>query len=409
MDPNPTISFDNTENAFAYKTDSELKRARFLFNSMSYSWLVKIGTRITPWAIRAGLPIKGLIRNTIFKQFVGGETLEQTANVAKRLGEFGVAVILDYGVEGGEHSEGAFEHATDEFIRVINYAGTQANIPYMSVKITGIARFGLLEKLDHSVELNPGSLMKRFSKAVESLTQDEKVEWHKVQDRLLRICKAAAQRNVGVFIDAEETWIQDPIDVITILMMEQFNKSKVVVYNTLQLYRHDRLQFLKDSYEAAVQRNFILGAKIVRGAYMEKERKRAGQMNYPSPIQPDKKATDKDFNEAIQFCIDHIDRVAVVVASHNEYSNLLTTQLLQEKNLPLNHPHVHFSQLYGMSDNITFNLATAGCHVSKYLPFGPINDVVPYLMRRAQENTSVKGQTGRELVLIKREMERRGL
>jgi proline dehydrogenase len=409
MDPNPTISFDNTKNAFAYKTDSELKRARFLFNSMSYSWLVKIGTRITPWAIRAGFPIKGLIRNTIFKQFVGGETLEQTANVAKRLGEFGVEVILDYGVEGGEHSEGAFEHATDEFIRVINYAGTQPNIPYMSVKITGIARFGLLEKLDHSVELNPGSLMNRFSNAVESLTEDEKVEWHKVQDRLLRICKAAAQKNVGVFIDAEETWIQDPIDVITILMMEQFNKNKVIVYNTLQLYRHDRLQFLKDSYEAALQRNFILGAKIVRGAYMEKERKRAEQMNYPSPIQPDKKMTDRDFNEAIQFCIDHIDRVAVVVASHNEYSNLLTTQLLQEKNFPLNHSHVHFSQLYGMSDNITFNLATAGCHVSKYLPFGPIRDVVPYLMRRAQENTSVKGQTGRELVLIKKEMKRRGL
>jgi proline dehydrogenase len=409
MDPNPSISFDNTENAFAYKTDSELKRARFLFNSMTYSWLVKIGTRITPWAIRAGLPIKRLIRNTIFKQFVGGETLEETANVAKRLGEFGVQVILDYGVEGGEHSEEAFEHATDEFIRVITYAGTQANIPYMSVKVTGIARFALLEKLDHSVELNPGSLMKRFSKAVESLTEVEKVEWQKVQDRLLRICEAAARRNVGVFIDAEETWIQDPIDVITILMMEQFNKNKVVVYNTLQLYRHDRLQFLKDSYEAALQRNFVLGAKIVRGAYMEKERKRAELMNYPSPIQPDKKTTDQDFNEAIQFCIDHIDRVAVVVASHNEYSNLLTTQLLQEKNLPLNHSHVHFSQLYGMSDNITFNLATAGCHVSKYLPFGPINDVVPYLMRRAQENTSVKGQTGRELVLIKKEMKRRGL
>jgi len=408
MDPNPSISFDNTENAFAYKSDSELKRARFLFKSMSYSALVKIGTRITPWAIRSGLPIKRLIRNTIFKQFVGGETLEETASVAKKLGRFGVQVILDYGVEGGEHSD-AFDHATDEFIRVINYAGTQANIPYMSVKVTGIARFGLLEKLDHSVERNAGSLMKRFSKAVESLTEDEKVEWHKIQDRLLRICQAAAQRNVGVFIDAEETWIQDPIDVITILMMEQFNKNKVVVYNTLQLYRHDRLQFLKDSYEAALQRNFILGAKIVRGAYMEKERKRAEQMNYPSPIQPDKEATDKDFNEAIQFCIDHIHRVAVVVASHNEYSNLLTTQLLQQKKLPLNHSHVHFSQLYGMSDNITFNLAIAGCHVSKYLPFGPISDVIPYLMRRAQENTSVKGQTGRELALIKKEMKRRGL
>ena len=409
MDPNPVISFDNTENAFAYKTDGELKRARFLFNSMSYSWLVKIGTRITPWAIRTGLPIKGLIRKTIFKQFVGGETLEETANVAKKLGEFGVQVILDYGVEGGEHSEEAFDHATDEFIRVINYAGTQANIPYMSVKITGIARFGLLEKLDHSVEVNAGSLMKRFSKAIESLTENEKTEWLKVQDRLLRICKTAAEKKVGVFIDAEETWIQDPIDVITILMMEQFNKGRVVVYNTLQLYRHDRLQFLKDSYEAALQRDFILGAKVVRGAYMEKERKRAEQMNYPSPIQPDKKATDRDFNEAIQFCIDHIDRIAVVVASHNEYSNLLTTQLLQQKNLPLDHSHVHFSQLYGMSDNITFNLAIAGCHVSKYLPFGPIKDVIPYLMRRAQENTSVKGQTGRELALIKKEMKRRGL
>ena len=403
------MSFDNTEIAFAYKTNSELKRARLLFNSMSYSWLVKMGTRLTPWAIRTGLPIKGLIRDTIFKQFVGGETLEETANVAKRLGEFGVQVILDYGVEGGEHSEQAFDKATDEFIRVINYAGTQANIPYMSVKVTGIARFGLLEKLDHSVELNPGSLMKRFSKAVESLTTEERVEWHNVQERLIRICKAGAQKNVGVFIDAEETWIQDPIDVITILMMEQFNKSKVVVYNTLQLYRHDRLQFLRDSHEAAVQRNFILGAKIVRGAYMEKERKRAEQMNYLSPIQPDKESTDKDFNEAIQFCIDHIDRIGVVVASHNEYSNLLTTRLLQQKNLPMNHSHVHFSQLYGMSDNITFNLARAGCHVSKYLPFGPINDVIPYLMRRAQENTSVKGQTGRELALIKKELKRRGL
>jgi proline dehydrogenase len=408
MDPNPIISFDNTENAFAYKTDEELKGARFLFKSMSYQWLVKLGTRITPWAIRIGLPVNGIIRKTIFKQFVGGETLQETATVAKKLGEYAVQVILDYGVEGG-HSEEAFDHATDEFIRVINYAATQPNIPYMSVKVTGIARFGLLEKLDHSVELNAGSLMKRFAKALESLTEDEKAEWQKVQARLLSICKTAKEKNIGVFIDAEETWIQDPIDVMTILMMEQFNKNKVVVYNTLQLYRHDRLQFLKDSYEAALQRNFILGTKLVRGAYMEKERKRAVQLNYPSPIQPDKEATDRDFNASIQFCVDHLDRIVLVVASHNEYSDLFATQLLQQKGLPLNHEHVHFSQLYGMSDNITFNLAKAGCHVSKYLPFGPINDVIPYLMRRAQENTSVKGQTGRELALIKKEIKRRGL
>jgi len=402
----PIISFDNTENAFAYKSDKDLKSAQFLFKTMTYQALVKLGTRITPWAIRSGLPVRGLIRSTIFKQFVGGETLQETAAVAKKLGEYGVQVILDYGVEGG-HNEEAFDHATDEFIRVINYAATQANIPYMSVKVTGIARFGLLQKLDHSVERNAGSLMNRFAKALESLTAEEKMEWQKIQDRLLRICSTAAEKNIGVFIDAEETWVQDPVDVITILMMERFNKTQVVVYNTLQLYRHDRLAFLKDSYEAALQRNFILGTKLVRGAYMEKERQRAAEMDYPSPIQPDKEATDRDFNGAIQFCIDHIDQIALVVASHNEYSNLFTTQLLQQKGLPLNHEHVHFSQLYGMSDNITFNLAKVGCHVSKYLPFGPIKDVIPYLMRRAQENTSVKGQTGRELGLIKKEISRR--
>jgi len=408
MDPNPSISFENTENAFAYKSDKDLKRARFLFRSMSNQWLVKLGTSLTPWAIRIGLPVKDLIRGTIFKQFVGGETLEETAAIAKKLGEYGVQVILDYGVEGGEE-ESAFDHATDEFIRVINYAGTQPNIPFMSVKVTGIARFELLQKLDHSVEQNSGSLMKRFSKALETLTPDEKAEWQRIKDRLLRICKSADEKNVGVFIDAEQTWVQDPVDVMTILMMEKFNRNKVVVYNTLQLYRHDRLDFLKDSYEAALQRDFILGAKLVRGAYMEKERQRAQEMGYPSPIQVNKEATDNDFNEAIRFCIDHLERIALVVASHNEYSNLLTTQLLQQKNLSLDHPHVHFSQLYGMSDNITFNLARAGCHVSKYLPFGPIKDVIPYLMRRAQENTSVKGQTGRELALIKEEMKRRDL
>jgi proline dehydrogenase len=406
MDSGPDISFDNTENAFAYKSNEELKKAKFLFSSMSYQWLVKLGTRITPWIIHAGLPVKGLIRRTIFEQFVGGETLEETARVAKKLGDYGVQVILDYGVEGG-HSEEAFDHATNEFIRVINYAATQPNIPYMSVKVTGIARFALLEKLDRSVELNAGSLMKRFNNAVESLTEGEKIEWQKVQDRVLRICKTASEKNIGVFIDAEQSWIQDPVDVMTILMMEQFNKGKAVVYNTLQMYRHDRMQFLRDSFEAAVQRNFTLGTKLVRGAYMEKERKRALLMSYPSPIQPDKEATDRDFNAAVEFCIDHLDRISLEVASHNEHSNLQATQLLRKKGLPLNHPHVHFSQLYGMSDNISFNLAKAGCHVSKYLPFGPIKDVIPYLMRRAQENSSVKGQTGRELRLIKKEIKRR--
>lgn len=225
--------------------------------------------------------------------------------------------------------------------------------------------------------------------------------------RLLRICERAAEKNVGVLIDAEETWIQDPVDALTILMSDSFNKTKAVIYNTVQLYRHDRLQFLKDCYEAAAERGFILAVKLVRGAYMEKERARAQAQGYPSPIQPDKQTTDKDYDTGIRFCLERLDRIALIVASHNEKSNLEAVMFLYKNNLPLNHPHVHFSQLYGMSDNITFNLATAGCSVSKYLPFGPIDDVVPYLMRRAQENTSVKGQTGRELGLIQTELKRR--
>lgn len=406
MTPGPEISFDNTEFAFEYKTDKQLKKARFLFSMMGKPWLVKMGSRLAPWSIRAGLPVKGIIRNTIFSQFVGGESLEETVSVAQKLAEYNVQVILDYGVEGKEGEEN-FDHACDEFIRVINYAATQPNIPFMSIKVTGFARFSLLEKLDAMMHEGEGTLMKRFLSSVEKLGAEEKEEWHRVRHRMMRICETASNQQTGVLVDAEETWIQDPVDAITMLMMDTFNKGRSVVYNTIQHYRHDRLQFLKDSYEAAAERNFILGAKLVRGAYMEKERKRADEKGYPSPIQPDKESTDRDYDAGMEFCIEHLDRIALIVASHNEYSNLYATQLLQQKGLPLDHPHIHWSQLYGMSDNITFNLAHAGCSVSKYLPFGPIKDVVPYLMRRAQENTSVKGQTGRELNLIKRELKRR--
>ncbi|MBM3416284.1 MAG: proline dehydrogenase [Bacteroidetes bacterium] len=406
MESYPVISFDNTEFAFEYKSDKQLRKARFLFSLMARSWIVKLGVRLAPWSVKAGLPVKGLIRNTIFQQFVGGETLEETARVAKKLGEYNVQVVLDYGVEGKE-GEKNFDHACEEFIRVINYAATQPNIPFMSVKVTGFARFGLLEKMDSEMHQAEGTLMKRYLQAVDELNAEEREEWHRVRHRVMRVCETGASENVGVFIDAEETWIQDPVDALTILMMDTFNKQKAVVYNTTQHYRTDRQQFLIDSYHAAVERNFILGAKLVRGAYMEKERKRAADRGYPSPIMPDKENTDRDFNESLKFCIDHLEKIAVVVASHNEYSNLYATQLLQERGLPLNHPHVHWSQLHGMSDNITFNLAHAGCSVSKYLPFGPIRDIVPYLMRRAQENTSVGGQTGRELSLIRKELKRR--
>ncbi len=373
---------------------------------MGKPWIVKLGIRLAPWSVKMGLPVKGIIRKTIFAQFVGGETLQQTTMVAKNLGNYKVKVILDYAVEGKE-GENNFEHTCEEFIRVINYAATQPNIPFMSVKVTGFARFSLLEKLDTMMNAEEGTLMKRHLKAIDKLNDSEKEEWHGIRNRMMRVCETAAEKKRGVLIDAEDSWIQDPVDALTILMMDMFNKERPVVYNTTQHYRTDRLQFLKDSYAASVERKFILGAKLVRGAYMEKERKRAAEKGYPSPIMPDKESSDKDFNESVKFCIDHIDNIALIVASHNEFSNLYTTQLMQQKGMPLNHPHVHFSQLYGMSDNITFNLAHAGCSVSKYLPFGPIKDVVPYLMRRAQENSSVGGQTGRELGLIKKELERR--
>jgi proline dehydrogenase len=409
MDTAPElVSFENTANAFEYKSDKELKRAATLFSSMGYSPLVWLGTRLTPWLVRSGLPVKGMIRSTLFAQFVGGETLEETAAVASKLGEYHVQVILDYGVEGGDDGEEGFDHAVGEFNRVIDYAATQPNIPYMSVKVTGIARFSLLEKLDSGMKSYSGSLMKRYERVLEDLTAVEREEWERVGRRMQQIGKEAAEQKVGVLIDAEETWIQDPVDVLTIRMMDEFNRGRAVVYNTIQMYRADRLDFLKDSHEAAEQRGFILGAKLVRGAYMEKERKRALSVGYPSPIQPDKVATDRDYNAALEFCIGRLDRIALIVASHNEYSNLYAVQLLQQKGLASGHPHIHFSQLYGMSDNITFNLAKAGCAVSKYLPFGPIRDVVPYLMRRAQENSSMSGQTGRELGLIRKELKRRG-
>jgi len=397
------ISFENTETAFEYKTDNELKRAKFLFSTMAKPWLVKLGTKVTPWIIRARLPVNQLIRKTIFSQFVGGETLSETSNVVKKLDPFNVQVILDYGVEGKEGEEN-FDHAANEFIKVIEYAASQPHVPFMSIKLTGLARFGLLEKLHNQAgysDIINGIV------STTALTESEKLEWQKVVARLEKICLVAIKSNTGVLIDAEETWIQNPVDALTIQMMQKFNIENPVIYNTVQLYRHDRLQFLKDSYEAATGNNYLLGMKIVRGAYMERERKRAGLMNYESPIQPDKQHTDADYNAALEFCIDHIDNIYIIVASHNEFSNLYATQLMEKNSIPASNDHILFSQLYGMSDNITFNLARAGFNASKYLPFGPIKDVISYLMRRAQENSSVSGQTGRELGLIKKELKRR--
>ena len=407
MDAQHRISFEHTENAFEYKSDRQLKKAHFLFTSMSYPWLVKLGTAFTPWAIKMGLPINGIIRNTIFEQFVGGETLKATTKVVDHLASYQVQVILDYGVEGGDYGEAEKDDARDMFMRVIDYAAAQTNIPFISIKVTGLVRFSLLEELHEAMNAHTGTLLQRYEAACRTLPSHAQMEWQRVVDRMNMICGLAQNKGVGVLVDAEESWIQDPVDALTMQMMEKYNQSKAIVYNTVQLYRHDRLSFLKQSYEAAVQQQCLLGIKLVRGAYMGKERKRAQEMGYASPIQPNKESSDKDFNDAVRFCIEHLDKIAVIVASHNEYSNQFAAKIMDELGIAHNHAHLHFSQLYGMSDHITFNLAKSGFSVSKYLPFGPIKDVIPYLMRRAQENTSVAGQTGRELSLIKREMQRR--
>ena len=346
--------------------------------------------------MKTGLPIHGIIRDTIFRQFVGGESLAETAPICDKLGSYGVQIILDYGVEG-KQEEADYEKAKVVFKEVIEYAATQPNIPFISIKITGLARFNLLEKLNDAPRIRSGI----------HDHEAEMAEWERVKDRLHEICTLAAEKSIGVLIDAEESWIQDPVDRLVIEMMETFNKEKAIVYNTIQLYRHDRLNFLKMFHRIARQRHFILGIKLVRGAYMETERERASDQGYPSPIQPDKQSTDRDFDEAIGYCISNIEEISCIVATHNEESNKLAFDLLKEKGLAMNHPHVHFSQLYGMSDHITFNLAKEGCNVSKYLPFGPLKDVIPYLMRRAQENSSISGQTNKELALIKSELKRR--
>ena len=402
------LSFENTEYAFAYKFDKELSRANFVFSMMRKSWLVNFGIKFLPSFIKWHIPLtEPIVRTTIFKQFVGGETLQQTTPVVDKLNEYNVQIILDYGVESGKKGEAGFDAVTEEFIRIIEYASTQTNIPFISIKITSIARFDLLKRINNFINSNAGTLSERHSATVEKLRNEEKEEWRKVNTRMNKICATATDKNVRILIDAEESWIQNSIDHLAESMMLLFNKKKTVVYTTVQLYRIDGLDFLKKAMQTAIDKRFILGVKIVRGAYMEKERTRALSMSYASPIQPDKESCDKAYNEAIDFCTENLKIISLIVASHNEQSCLYATELLQQKSIPVN--IISFAQLYGMGDHITFNLAKAGYSVSKYLPFGPIKEVIPYLIRRAQENSSVNEQTGRELRLIKKEIERRKL
>jgi proline dehydrogenase len=351
---------------------------------------VDIGSHITQLALQIGLPVQAILKSTIYEHFCGGESLEETTPMVAALAEQGVSTILDYGVEAKDTQE-EFDANLDEQLRAIAFADANPSVPYVSCKITGYAPFHLLEKLNDGVALDA----------------DDQAAVERLHSRMASICEAAARLDVCLYVDAEESWIQNAIDDIVDGLMARYNRDKPTVFTTVQLYRTDRLAFLKAAHRKAQAAGHILGVKLVRGAYMEKERARAEADGYPSPIHGDKEAVDQDYDAALVYCLDHFEQIAFCAATHNEKSCRLLVDTAHARGVDLQHPHIHFAQLYGMSDHISFNLARAGFNASKYVPYGPVRDVVPYLIRRAQENRSISGQVGRELRLILDEIARR--
>lgn len=389
----PVLNFKNTEIAFSYKSNRELNKTYWLFRLMNNPSLVKIGTVLGNLAARFPFGIgEPFIRWTIFEQFCGGTSLFECQKAIERLTRKNTLTILDYGVEAKETDE-EFEKTLSENLKAIDFAYSHPQVPVISTKITGYIPIQVLEKLQ----------------SAEVLTEIEQQQAKKLEERIEALCRKAYEMGISVFVDAEESWIQKPIDHLVLKLMAHYNKEKPIIYHTFQLYRKGQLEFLQECYEQARSKGFILGAKIVRGAYMEKERKRAMEKSYPDPIHPNKAATDYHYNEAVKFCVAHYEKISLCNSSHNWESNELQTTLMKASGIPKDHPHLNFCQLFGMSDNLTFNLASAGYNVAKYLPYGPAREVVPYLTRRAQENTSVTGDMSRELELLTIEMKRRGL
>ncbi len=384
------ISFENTEIAFKSKSNTDLFRAYLLFKLISKNGLVKITNGFLGLALKLHLPIKFLVKPTVYSHFVGGENISDSMKAVRLLEQFNVKGILDYSVEGKESIDD-INNALAETLDSIKNAGQNPNVPFAVFKPTAFTTSTVLEKVS----------------AGSPLSDAEKQEAQNFRDRVNTLCEAAHKANVPILIDAEDSWYQNFIDDVVEKMMEQYNKEKAIVFNTLQMYRWDRLDFLKKSYEKSVAGNYFLGIKFVRGAYMEKERERAEQKNYKSPIQPDKESTDNDYNAGLKFCLDHLDTISVFNGSHNEYSAQYMARLMDEKQIAKDDHRCFFAQLYGMSDHISFNLADAGYNVAKYVPYGPVKHVMPYLFRRAEENTSVAGQTGRELSLLIKERKRR--
>lgn len=384
--------FNNTEVAFALKSDTELERAYFLFKLIDSQPLVKIGTAVTNFALKAHLPVEGLIRSTVFDHFCGGVNENDCLRVVDKMYTKGVSSVLDYSVEGKEE-EAQFDAALNMTLKTIEFAREREAIPFAVFKPTGFGRLALYEKVGDKAHL----------------TENEQKEWNRVIERFDIACKTAFEKDVLLLIDAEESWMQDAADAIVTDMMRKYNKQKAIVFNTLQMYRWDRLDYLKNLHEQAKAEGFYIGMKLVRGAYMEKENERAAERGQKSPICESKEATDINYDTTVAYMVEHIDKMAVFAGTHNEESSYKLMQLMQEKGIAKNDKRIFFGQLLGMSDNISFNLAAEGYNVAKYLPFGPVRDVMPYLIRRAEENTSVAGQTSRELTLIKKEKERRKL
>ena len=383
------MDFNNTEIAFASKSNADLTRSYWLFKIIGWNWLIKVSPTLLQVFMPLWFPIP-LIKATIFKQFCGGESIADCTQKINELSALNVKTILDYSVEGKEE-EVVFDENLAEALAAIKKADGNPNIPFSVFKPTGFGRFKLLEKVNTNT----------------TLSEKEAAEFNRFVKRIDTICAAGHQANIPIFIDAEESWIQNTIDDIALDMMRAYNKEKVIVYNTAQMYRWDRMVYLEGLKKLATKENFYIGIKLVRGAYIEKERTRAEKMGYKDPMQKTKAATDKDYNQALQFCIENINQIAFCCASHNEKSNLLLVELMQQHNISLTDKRIYFAQLLGMSDHISNNLAKAGYHVAKYVPYGPVKEVTPYLIRRAEENTSVAGQTGRELALISKEKKRR--
>lgn len=390
METRPEISFDDTATAFSYKSDKELQKANFVFTVVNHPWVSAVSISLVKIAFQLRLPIEGIVKATVFEHFCGGESIEKAEQAIQKLGQHQVGTILDYSVEG-EHTESGFDATMEETLRTIEKAASSKSIPFSVFKVTGLGATELLEKVQ--------------SKQV--LTTEEQEAFERVRVRVNTICALAYKNGVPVLVDAEETWIQEPIDALAYEMMQKYNKEKAIVFNTYQLYRTASLKNLREAFHNAAMHTYFLGAKLVRGAYMEKERERAAANKYEDPIQPTKEASDEAFNKALEFCIDNKQRITLVCGSHNDYSNYYLTILMEKHSMKPNDPRVWFSQLYGMSDNISFNLAKAGYNVAKYVPYGPVKSVMPYLFRRAQENTSVAGQSSRELILIRKELNRR--